>query len=161
LPVVADHAKELAEQKDRYLRLSADFDNFRKRTVRDAEQRAASEKESFIHELLPILDNLERALSGGYAHAHSFKTLHQGVEMTRQLMLRLLHSHGIEPVVDEGQPFDPHRHEALSLRPDAERPDQTILEVVRRGYRCGQKVFRPAQVIVSEAIVPPGVARAG
>ena len=140
--------KELAAQKDEYLRLAADFDNFRKRTRRDSEQQAAAEKESFIRDLLPVLDNLERALASN--QSVSSDQLHQGVEITMQELGRILHCHGIEAVEDVGQPFDPHRHEAVSVRHDRSQPDHVVLEVIEHGYSHGDKVFRPAKVIVND-----------
>ena len=150
--------KELAAQKDDYLRLAADFDNFQKRTRRDSGQQAAMEKEAFIRDLLPILDNLERALAS--EQSTSSEPLHQGVTMTLQQMGQLLHRHGIEAVEDMGRPFDPHRHEAVSVRYDPGRPDRTILEVTQRGYCRGDKVFRPAKVIVNDLSHSPGVRHA-
>jgi len=146
--------KSLAEQRDDYMRLAADFDNFRKRTRRDSVQQAAAEKEAFIDDLLPVLDNLERALAS--VHSISSESLHQGVTMTLQQLNQLLHRHGIEAVDVVGQSFDPHLHEAVSVRHDPRLPDQTILEVVQRGYCRGDKVFRPAKVIVNDLSRSPG-----
>jgi len=150
--------KELAAQKDDYLRLAADFANFKKRTRRDSERQAAAEKESFIRDLLPVLDNLERALAS--EQSISSEQLHQGVEMTLQQLGRLLHRQGIEAVEDVGRPFDPHRHEAVSLRHDRSQPDHIVLEVIQRGYWRGDKVFRPAKVIVNDLGHSPGASRA-
>jgi molecular chaperone GrpE len=150
--------EELAAQKDDYLRLAADFDNFQKRTRRDSEQQAAAEKEAFIRDLLPILDNLERALA--CEQSISSGPLHQGVTMTLQQMGQLLHRHGIEAVEDVGRPFDPHRHEAVSMRYDPGQPDRIVLEVTQRGYCRSDKVFRPAQVIVNDLSHCPGVRHA-
>jgi molecular chaperone GrpE len=150
--------KELAAQKDNYLRLTADFDNFIKRTQRDSGQQAAVEKEAFIRDLLPILDNLERALASD--QSISSEPLHQGVTITLQQVGQLLHCHGIEAVEDMGRPFDPHRHEAVSLRHDPYRPDQIILEVTQRGYCRNDRVFRPAKVIVNDLSYFPGVSHA-
>jgi molecular chaperone GrpE len=146
--------KELAAQKDDYLRLAADFDKFIKRTQRDAEQQAALEKEAFIHDLLPILDNLERALAS--EQPDSCEPLHRGVTITLQEVGRLLQRHGIEPVEDVGMPFDPNRHEAVFVQHDPSQPDRIILEVTQRGYRRGDKVFRPAKVIVNDLSCYPG-----
>jgi molecular chaperone GrpE len=151
--------EELAAQKDHYLRLAADFDNFKKRTRRDSEQQAAAEKEAFIRDLLPVLDNLERALASEQSTAST--QLHQGVTMTLQQLGQLLHRHGIEAVEDVGRPFDPHRHEAVSVRHDPHQPDQIILEVTQRGYGRGDKVFRPAKVIVNDLSHSPGAHHAG
>jgi molecular chaperone GrpE len=147
----------LAAQKDDYLRLAADFDNFRKRTRRDSEQQAAVEKEAFIQDLLPILDNLERALA--CEGATSSAQLHQGVEMTVKQLAGLLQRHGIESVEALGQPFDPHRHEAVAVGHDPRQPDHIVLEVVQRGYARGDKVFRPAKVIVNDPGQSPGAGR--
>jgi molecular chaperone GrpE len=136
---------ELAIQKDLNLRLAADFDNFRKRTARETDRRAAAQKEAFIHELLPIIDNLERAL----ASDASTEQLH-GVEMTLQQLHQLLSRHGIEPEEAIGRPFDPHRHEAVALRHDPSQPDHAVVEILQRGYRRGDEVFRPARVIVND-----------
>lgn len=146
---------ELAEMKDRYLRLSADFENFRKRTRRDSEQAAAAEKELFIRDLLSVLDNIDRALASGQSNSDNPEQ--RGLEMTLQQLNRLLNAHGIEVIADEGRPFDPRRHEALSLRNDPSQPDNVILEVVQRGYSRGDKMFRPAQVIVNDLGSSPGV----
>jgi molecular chaperone GrpE len=146
--------KELTAQKDDYLRLAADFDNFKKRTRRDSVQQAAVEKEAFIRDLLPIQDNLERALA--YGKSVSLESLHQGVEMTLQQLGQLLQRHGIEVVEDVGRPFDPHRHEAVSVGHDPGQPDHVVLEVTQRGYCCGDKVFRPATVIVNDLSRSPG-----
>lgn len=140
--------QELAEQKDLRLHLAADFENFKRRSRQEAEARAAAQKESFIQELLPVIDNLERALAPG-ASAGS-QQFHQGVEMTLQQLCLLLAKHGIESAEIVGQPFDPHQHEAISQRHDPTQPDHAILEVAQRGYRRGAKVFRPAKVVVND-----------
>ncbi|MHC4520665.1 MAG: nucleotide exchange factor GrpE [Planctomycetota bacterium] len=150
--------KELAGRKDNYARLAAEFDNFIKRTQRDSEQQAAAEKEAFIRDLLPILDNLERALTS--EQSSSSEPLRQGVKITLQQVGQLLGRHGIVAVEDIGRPFDPHRHEAISVRHDPYQPDQIILEVTQRGYCCNDKVFRPAQVIVNDLSYFSGVSHA-
>jgi len=140
--------KELTEQKDLNLRLAADFENFKRRSRQEVETRAAAQKESFIHELLPSLDNLERALASGATPGSP--QFHQGVEMTLQQLRLLLHQHGIETEEIIGQPFDPHRHEAVSQRNDPAQANHAVLEVYQRGYRRGEKVFRPAKVVVND-----------
>ena len=139
--------EQLAERKDVNLRLAADFKVFKRRSRQESEVRAAAQKESFIHELLPAIDNLERALASG---ASSGSPLHQGVEMTLQQLRLLLRQHGIESEESVGQPFDPYRHEALSQGHDAAHPAHSIIEVLQRGYRRGDKVFRPAKVVVND-----------
>ena len=143
---------ELAAQKDLHLHLAADFENFKRRSRQEADTRAAAQKDSFIQELLPVIDNLERALASG-ASAGS-QQFHQGVEMTLQQLRLLLAKHGIESGDIVGQPFDPHQHEAISQRHDPAQPDHAILEVAQRGYRRGTKVFRPAKVMVNDLTSP-------
>jgi molecular chaperone GrpE len=150
--------KKLASKNDEYLRLAADFDNFKKRTRRDSEQKAAAEKESFILDLLPVVDNLERALA--CKPSPSSQPLRQGVEMTLEQLNRLLQSNGIGNVEAVGRPFDPHRHEAVSMRHDPAQPDHVVLEVTQRGYCHGEKLFRPARVIVNDPGHSPGAGRA-
>ncbi len=148
---------ELAVQIDRYLRLAADFDNFRKRATQEAERRAAAQKEAFIQELLPVIDNLERAL----ASDATIGQLREGVQMTLQQFQQLLRRHGIEPEECLGQPFNANRHEALRTGRDPSRPPGTVLEVFEQGYRHGDKVFRPAKVVVNELDQPAEVDHAG
>lgn len=153
--------KKLAVQKDAYLRLAADFDNFQKRTRRDSEREAAAEKESFIRDLLPVLDDLERALASENKRPLPHGPLYEGVEMTWLELVAILHRHGIKSVEDGGRPFDPYQHEAVSVQRDPSQPHHTVLEVLLRGYRRGDTVFRPAKVIVNDLNYSPGGAHAG
>jgi molecular chaperone GrpE len=155
--VFSPPADELAAQKDRYLRLAADFDNFRKRTAHEADRRAAAQKDAFILELLPVLDNLTRALAGATS---SPEPLREGVQITLQQLRQLLQRHGVEPEEPLGQPFDPHRHEALAVRADHGQPDHAVLEVSQHGYRRGGEVLRPARVIVNDLSRIDGIAPA-
>src|ERR1700732_3668963 len=132
---------ELSVQRGRYLRLSADFDNFRKRTARETERSAAAQKEAFIRDLLPAIDNLERALAS--EGSTSPEQLRQGVRMTLQQLTQLLPRHGVEPEESVGKPFNPLYHEAVSVRHDPSQPDHGILEIF-------QRVFRPAKVVVND-----------
>jgi molecular chaperone GrpE len=140
--------KDLAEQKDLHLRLAADFENFKRRSRQESEARAVAQKESFIIELLPVIDNLERALAAGASRDSA--QFHQGVEMTLKQLQQLLRQHGVESEEIVGKLFDPHRHEALSQGHDPAQPDHAILEVVQRGYLRGAKVVRPAKVVVND-----------
>jgi molecular chaperone GrpE len=140
--------KDLAEQRDLHLRLAADFENFKRRSRQESEARATAQKESFIVELLPVIDNLERALAAGASRDSA--QFHQGVEMTLKQLQQLLRQHGVESEEIVGKPFDPHQHEALSQDHDPAQPDHAILEVVQRGYQKGTKIVRPAKVIVND-----------
>ena len=140
--------KDLAEQKDLHLRLAADFENFKRRSRQETEARAAAQKDSFIVELLPVIDNLERALAP--ASSRDSAQFHQGVKMTLDQLQQLLRQHGVASEEIVGKPFDPHQHEALSQGHDLAQPDHAILEVVQRGYHRGAKILRPAKVVVND-----------
>ena len=142
------HGKEMSDQKERYLRLAADFDNFRKRTAQEAERRSTAKKDGLMHELLPVVDNLERALAVG--PNSSFEQLLQGVGMTLQQLRNLLKQNELEPEESVGKPFDPSRHEAIGSRRDASKADNSVLEIAQRGYYRGKEAFRPAKVIVND-----------
>jgi molecular chaperone GrpE len=139
---------EFAALTDRYQRLAADFDSFRKRTARDTERSAAAQRDGLLRELLPVGDNLERALA---THpSASAEQLRGGIEMTHQQLVALLKRHGVEAEKSLGETFDPHRHEAISSRFVPDAPDHAVVEVVQRGYRRGDEVVRPAQVIIND-----------
>lgn len=142
---------DLAKQKDLNLRLAADFENFKRRSRQEAEGRAVTQKESLIVELLPVIDNLERALASG-ASRNSIQ-FHQGVEMTLKQLQQVLRQHGVESEEIVGKAFDPHRHEALAQGHDPNQPDHAVLEVVQRGYQIATKLVRPATVVVNDLSV--------
>ena len=132
---------------DSYLRLAADFDNYRKRVAREHAELTARANERLVNELLPVLDDLERALDAAEHHEEA-KVL-EGVEMTRSALANALSSEGVEEIVAEGV-FDPHVHEALLAQPVEGVEPGSIIQVVQRGYRLGDAVLRPARVIVAE-----------
>jgi molecular chaperone GrpE len=138
-------------KRDEYLadlqRLAADFDNYRKRAARDQQAFAARAAERLVAKLLPVLDDLERALDA--AEHHEQAKLIAGVEMTKLALAAALASEGLEEIAAEGA-FDPHVHEALLARPAEGVEPGSILQVVQRGYRLGDAVLRPARVIVAE-----------
>ena len=138
-------------QRDEYLadlqRLAADFDNYRKRALRDQHAFAIRASERLVTKLLPVLDDLERALAAAADHEEA-KVI-AGVEMTKSALAAALASEGLEEIEAEGA-FDPHVHEALLAQPVEGVESGTIVQVVQRGYRLGDAVLRPARVIVAE-----------
>ena len=138
-------------QRDEYLgdlqRLAADFDNYRKRALRDQQAFAARAAERLVAKLLPVLDDLERALDA--AEQHEETKVIEGVEMTKSALAAALASEGLVEIVAEGA-FDPHIHEALLAQPAEGIESGSIVQVVQRGYRLGDVVLRPARVIVAE-----------
>lgn len=139
-------AEEVAGLKDQLLRARAEFDNFRKRKAREMEQLRKTAASGLIRDLLPVVDNLERALE----HAEDRSTgLAQGVEMVLKQMCDTLSQQGLEPIAAHGQPFDPNLHEAMTHQPSDEHPADTVMLEYERGYRLGEGVLRPAKVVVS------------
>jgi molecular chaperone GrpE len=128
-------------------RVAADFDNYRKRVAREQAQLYARAGERLASKLLPVLDDLERALDAAEHHEEA-KVL-EGVRMTKDALAAVLASEGVEEIQADG-PFDPHVHEALLTQPaEGVEPGQ-VIQVIQRGYRMGDVVLRPARVVVSE-----------
>jgi molecular chaperone GrpE len=148
LTTVESLHEDLAAAQDKFLRLAADFDNYKKRAAQENDRRTTSQKETFIRELLPVIDNLERALT--VDPSASPEQLRAGVHMTLQQLQQLLRRHGIESEDTVGQTFDPHRHEALRSGHDPTQPDDSVLEVYQPGYYRGADVLRPATVVVND-----------
>ena len=130
---------------DTLQRVKADFDNFRKRAARDQEALVARAGERIVKELLPVLDDLERALEA--AEQHEEAKLEEGVKLVHRQLEQLLEREGLAPVETDGK-FDPHVHEALLTQPSAAE-DGSVIEVLQKGYRLGDRVLRPARVVVA------------
>jgi len=135
------------EHDDRLLRLAADFDNYKKRAARDREEYVARANERLLKELLPILDDLERALKS--AEEHEEAQLEEGVRLVHRSLASLLQRNGVVEIATEGK-FDPHVHEALLAQPADNREHGDVLDVIQKGYKLGDLVVRPARVIVAE-----------
>lgn len=141
--------EELHRLNDRFLRLAAEFDNYKKRMVREREELQRSANEELILGLLPVLDNLERALAAARAQAE-FQALLEGVEMTLRLFLAALEKVGVKPMEALGQEFDPRFHQAVLLVESPDGLDNMVVEEVERGYFLDDRVLRPARVKVSK-----------
>jgi molecular chaperone GrpE len=132
---------------DAYLRLAADFDNYRKRVAREHAELTTRANERLVNELLPVLDDLERALEAAAEHEEA--KLEEGVKLVHRSLASLLERHGLKEIDTEGA-FDPHVHEALLAQPGEDAEEGSVLQVLQKGYRLGDKVLRPARVIVAE-----------
>lgn len=150
-------AREGAEAQDRYLRTLADFDNFRRRIGREREDWRRQAQEALLREILPALDNFDRALAAPPAPGAdpAFRT---GVELIHRDFLAALERLGVRPFAAVGQPFDPARHEAVGRVERADVEDQTVVAEPLRGYLFQERVLRPAQVVVA---VHPAAAAGG
>ena len=130
---------------DRLQRLAAEFDNFRKRSARDQATFAERANERIVKELIPILDDLGRALEA--ASQHQEAKLEEGVRLVHRALADLLTKEGLAEIETDGK-FDPHVHEALLTQP-SEAEEGSVIEVVQKGYKLGDKVLRPARVVVA------------
>ncbi|MBN1558083.1 MAG: nucleotide exchange factor GrpE [Lentisphaerae bacterium] len=139
---------ELDALNDRYLRLRADFENFRSRMQREKHGLYRRANEDIMLELLPVLDHMELALEAAEKH-DADPSLIEGFRLVWEQMLAALRKFGLTPVDAEGQPFDPHLHEAISHIPSEHVPENEVVAQVRRGYKLGEKLLRPAQAAVS------------
>ena len=143
-----EQVQEQPEQEvvdDRLLRLAADFENYKKRAARERQEYIALANERLIAELIPILDDLERALSA--AEQHEEAQLEEGVRLVHNSLASLLERHGLTPIDTEGK-FDPHVHEALLSQP-SQAEEGAVIDVVQKGYKLGDRVVRPARVVVA------------
>ena len=136
------------ENQNRYLRAQADFDNFRRRTMKEKEELAQYATAKLVGQLLPVLDNFQRALqtSGDAAQSDSFA---KGVDMIYRQLFQALEAEGLKPMEPVGQPFDPEHHQAIMQVETDEHEDGTVVEVIQSGYWLKDKVIRPAMVKVS------------
>jgi molecular chaperone GrpE len=132
-------------EDDRLLRLAADFENYKKRAARERQEYVALANERLIAELIPILDDLERALAA--AEEHQEAQLEEGVALVHRSLAGLLQRHGVTAIETDGK-FDPHVHEALLSQP-SEAEDGSVIDVVQKGYKLGERVVRPARVVVA------------
>jgi molecular chaperone GrpE len=136
-------------QDDRLLRLAADFENYKKRAARERQEYVTHANERLIAELIPILDDLERALTA--AEQHEEAQLEDGVRLVHRALAGLLERHGVSAIETDGK-FDPHVHEALLSLP-SEAEEGSVIDVVQKGYKLGERVVRPARVVVASAPV--------
>jgi len=140
-----DEASSLAALEDKLLRVAADFENYKKRAARERAEYVTHANERLVKELLPILDDLERALVAATEHQEA--ALEDGVRLVHRALAGLLERNGLREIETAGA-FDPHVHEALLSQPsDAE--EGSVIDVVQKGYRLGDRVVRPARVVVA------------
>jgi molecular chaperone GrpE len=147
-------AREAAEAQERYLRALADFDNFRRRVAREREEWRRQAQEELLREVLPALDNFDRALAAepGAGSDASFRA---GVELIHREFLKALERLGVRPFSAVGELFDPLRHEAVGRLERRDVSDQTVVGEMQRGYVFNERVLRPARVVVAVEPAPP------
>jgi molecular chaperone GrpE len=150
-----DRAVTAERERDEYLdqlrRLAAEFDNYKKRQAREREQLLVTAAERLVIGLLPVLDDLERAVAA--FEEHDPEKVREGVALVHRALGMLLEKEGVAAIDPGGEPFDPHQHEALTTQSVAGVDEGMVLQVIQRGYSLGDRVVRPARVIVAAA--PP------
>ncbi len=156
-PQPAPEAQELEALKDRYARLLADFDNYRKRQIREREDFIKRANEELLGDLLPVVDHLELALAKTPDPSDPFVV---GVRLVYDQMIALLNRYGLTPIDAKGQPFNPEFHEALSQMTSPTVPVHVVMDQFRRGWLLSGRLLRPAQVIVSSGSPDPKQAEA-
>jgi molecular chaperone GrpE len=143
---------KLQESEDKLLRLAADFDNTRKRLEREREISLKYAEENILKELLPGIDNIERAMEQG-KEGNNIESLLHGVELTRDGLLATLEKYGVKAIDSIGQPFDPNIHEALAMEETDEMKPNMVLREFQRGYLYKDRLLRPSKVVVSKPLV--------
>ena len=147
---------EQAEQKanesyDKLLRVSADFDNYKKRTAREMQELVKYANEKLIKELLTVVDNLERAIDSASGRYDESDPLIQGMHLTLNETIKILKRHQVKPVTSLGEPFDPSYHQAMMQEEVEDQPPNTVVKELQKGYLIHDRLLRPALVAVSKA----------
>lgn len=153
---VASLKQQLAEQtektesfKAQYIRIAADFDNFRKRTSKEKESLEYQVKKNTLNELLPVIDNFERARTQIKPNTEPEKNIHKSYQGVYKILVESLKRIGVSPMRPEGEPFDPNYHEAMLREPTDQYPEGTVIEELMRGYLLDEQVLRHAMVKVA------------
>lgn len=157
---IVDHLKEMEtrlesveqeakEAHDRFLRVSAEFENYKKRSVREMDEFRKFANESLIREMLTVVDNLERALNSSNNDNQANSHIAEGVDMTLKEILKVFEKFNVKPIEALGKPFDPNFHQAAMREETNERPENTVLNELEKGYMIHDRLLRPAMVVVS------------
>ena len=140
---------EAVEAKQDMLRMQADMENLRKRLVREHEKARRRTLERFMGDLLPVRDSLERGLEAAEDQAATVEALKQGKQLIMKMLTKVMDDHGLQIIDPAGEKFDPEKHEALTMLPSADHDENTIIDVIEKGYQLHERLIRPAKVVVS------------
>lgn len=146
---LAETEARLQESKDQLLRIAAEYDNYRKRTTREKEDLARYASGAVIEKLLPVLDTMERAILFN-EKTEALDALREGMVKVHRLFWEILEKEGLEPIANQGEPFDVNLHMAVMQEPAEGIPDQTVTQVFEKGYRLKDRVLRHAKVKVAQ-----------
>jgi molecular chaperone GrpE len=143
--------KKAQEDHDRLLRVMAEFENYKKRMEREMNDYRKFANESLVKEILPIIDSLEKALEvSNHQNEKALGSLREGVEMTLKGLLNGLEKFGVVPIASLEEPFDPNFHQAVMQEESTEHSDNTVIQELQKGYMIGNRLLRPAMVVVSK-----------
>lgn len=145
----AELQAQLEEEQNKYLRLLADYDNFKRRTKKDQELAKQFRSQSLLTDLLPVMDNFDRALAVE-AKSEESASLLKGLEMVKKSLADAVAAEGLKEIKAVGEPFDPHFHQAVMQESDADSEPGTVLQELQKGYTLNGRVLRPAMVKVNE-----------
>ncbi|SNY54378.1 molecular chaperone GrpE [Arsukibacterium tuosuense] len=148
---LAEAKAKLADQQDLMLRIKADAENARRRASQDVEKAHKFALEKFAGDLLPVVDNLERALAFINREDEAFTGIVEGVELTMKSFLDTVAKYGVQQIDPQGQPFNPDLHQAMTIQPSADVAPNTVTFVMQKGYELNGRLLRPAMVGVSKA----------
>ncbi len=140
--------QEAAEQREAMLRMHAEMENLRKRLIRDLEKSRKRALEGFMNDLLPVRDSLEKGLQAAEGEA-SVESLREGKALIMRMLDKAMADHGLEEIDPVGEAFNPELHEAISMIPSPQHAENTVIDVVQKGYRLNDRLVRPARVVVS------------
>ena len=143
--------QEAADAKDQAIRAVAESQNIRRRAAQDVEKAHKFALEKFVNDMLPVADNLERAIESSNAEGAEIKTLVEGVELTLKSLVSGLERHNVEQINPEGQPFNPEIHQAMTMVEDPNVEPNSVVNVFQKGYTLSGRLVRPAMVVVSKA----------
>lgn len=145
----ADLQNRIAQLQDQLLRVSADFDNYKKRAARERQEAIKYAQESLLQRLIPVLDNFDMAQAAGQAQNITVASLQSGIAMVQQQLKSVLGEAGLEELDATGKTFDPNLHEALSQEESADVAEGQVLRQLRKGYKLRERLLRPASVVVA------------
>ena len=146
---IASLKAALEAEKDRFMRLSAEFDNYRKRKQREIDEFRKFANETVFKQFLSVVDNLERAMASAETNK-DIKSLMEGVKLTHKEILKVFQHFNVKPVEAENQSFDPNFHQAVTQKETNEVPENTVTDVLQTGYLLHDRLIRPAMVVVSK-----------
>ena len=140
---------EAAEARQDMLRMQADMENLRKRLVREHEKSRLRTLERFMSDLLPVRDSLERGLEAASDPAATVEALTEGKQLIMKMLTKAMADHGLKTIDPAGEAFDPEKHEAMTMLPSPDHDENTVIDVLEKGYQLHERLIRPAKVVVS------------